>query len=131
MHLAFRKIRAAELPSRHLSDPQDSPPIVGKFSSLQNIWDLRPPGSVEVSMREIEGSAGGSLPNQVGMNVVQPERLVLPADDENPVPSVGDTANPGELKNDLEKYEHLKELAELFFATKRRHPQAPAPAKPC
>jgi hypothetical protein len=65
------------------------------------------------------------------MNLVQPERFVLPADDENRVPSAGDTANPGELKNDLEKYEHLKELAELFFAAKRRHPQAPAPAQPC
>jgi hypothetical protein len=40
-------------------------------------------------------------------------------------------ANPGELKNDLEKYEHLKELAELFFAAKRRHPQALPPAQPC
>jgi hypothetical protein len=62
------------------------------------------------------------------MNVVQPERSVLRADDENP--SSGDTTNPGELKNDLEKYEHLKELAELFFAAKRRHIQAPAPAQP-
>ena len=65
------------------------------------------------------------------MNVIQPQRLVLPADDENRVPSAGDIASPGELKNDLEKYEHLKELAELFFAAKRRHPQAPPPAQPC
>jgi hypothetical protein len=65
------------------------------------------------------------------MNVIQPERLVLPADVENRFPSAGDIANPGELKNDLEKYEHLKELAELFFAAKRRHPQAPPPAQPC
>jgi len=65
------------------------------------------------------------------MNVIQPERLVLPADVENRVFSAGDIANPGELKNDLEKYEHLKELAELFFAAKRRHPQAPPPAQPC
>jgi hypothetical protein len=65
------------------------------------------------------------------MNVIQLQRLVLPADDENRVPSTGDMANPGELKNDLEKYEHLKELAELFFAAKRRHPQPPAPAQPC
>jgi hypothetical protein len=33
--------------------------------------------------------------------VVEPERLILPADDGNGVPSFGDTANPGELKNDL------------------------------
>jgi hypothetical protein len=65
------------------------------------------------------------------MNIIQPERLVLPADVENRVPSAGDMANPGELKNDLEKYEHLKELAELFFAAKRRHIQAPAPTQPC
>ncbi len=64
------------------------------------------------------------------MNIIQPERLVLPADVENRVPSAGGMANPGELKNDLEKYEHLKELAELFFAAKRRHIQAPAPAQP-
>ncbi len=64
------------------------------------------------------------------MNVIQLQRLVLPADDQNRVPSAGDMANPGELKNDLEKYEHLKELAELFFAAKRRHPQAPAPVQP-
>jgi hypothetical protein len=64
------------------------------------------------------------------MNVIQPKRLLLPADVENRVPSAGDIANPGELKNDLEKYEHLKELAELFFAAKRRHPQAPPPAQP-
>lgn len=40
------------------------------------------------------------------------------------VPSVGDTANPDELKNDVESYEHLEELAERFFAANRRHPQA-------
>jgi glycosyltransferase involved in cell wall biosynthesis len=44
--------------------------------------------------------------------------------------SAGDTANPDELKNDLEKYEHLEELAERFFAAKRRHPQAPPPPQP-
>ena len=30
----------------------------------------------------------------------------------------------GRIKDDLEKYEHLEELAERFFAAKRRHPQA-------
>jgi hypothetical protein len=39
--------------------------------------------------------------------------------------SAGDTANPDELKDDLEKYEHLHELAERFFWAKRCHPQAP------
>ena|SRR6266550_195590 len=46
------------------------------------------------------------------------------------VPSAGATANPDELKDDLEKYEHLGELAERFFAAKRRHPQAPHPRSP-
>jgi hypothetical protein len=31
------------------------------------------------------------------------------------VPSAGDTANPDELKDDLEKSEHLEGLAELFW----------------
>jgi hypothetical protein len=31
--------------------------------------------------------------------------------------------NRDELKDDLEKYEHLEELAERFFAAKRRRPQ--------
>ena len=44
------------------------------------------------------------------------------------VPSAGDTANPDEWKHDLEKYEHLEELPELFFAAKRRRLQAPHPA---
>jgi hypothetical protein len=59
MHLAFRKIRATELPFHRLSDPQDGLLFPVILSSLQNIWDLRPPVSVE----EIEGSAGGWLPN--------------------------------------------------------------------
>ena len=57
------------------------------------------------------------------MHVNQPEKLVPPAD-RNRVPSAGDTANPDKLKDDLEKYEHLQELAERFFAAKRRNPQA-------
>ena len=43
------------------------------------------------------------------MNANQPEKLVPPAD-RNRVPSAGDTANPDELKDDLEKYEHLQEV---------------------
>lgn len=37
------------------------------------------------------------------------------------VPSAGDTANPDQLKDDLEKYEDLEELAKLFLAAKLRH----------
>jgi hypothetical protein len=58
------------------------------------------------------------------MNANQPEKLLPPAD-RNRVPSAGDTANPDELKDDLEKYEHLKGLAERFFRAKPRHPRAP------
>jgi len=47
----------------------------------------------------------------------------VPSTDRNRVPLAGDTANQGELKDGLEKYEHLEELAERFFAAKRRHPQ--------
>jgi len=64
------------------------------------------------------------------MNVIQSDQLVLPADGGSRVASAGDSANPGEFKTDLEKYEHLKELAQLFFAAKRRHPQSPPPAQP-
>jgi hypothetical protein len=34
------------------------------------------------------------------------------------------------LKDDLEKYENLRELPERLFAAKRRHPQAPQPPQP-
>jgi hypothetical protein len=44
------------------------------------------------------------------MNASQPEKLVPPTDRKS-VPSAGDAANPDELKDDLEKYEHLD-----FFA---------------
>ena len=47
--------------------------------------------------------------------------------DRNRVPSAGETANPDELKDDLEKYDDLEELAELFFAAKLRRSQAPQP----
>jgi hypothetical protein len=58
------------------------------------------------------------------VNGNQPDKLAPPAD-RNRVPSAGDRANPDELKDELEKYEHLKELAERLFAAKRRHPQVP------
>jgi hypothetical protein len=38
------------------------------------------------------------------------------------VPSAGDTANRDELKDDLEKWKHHEELAELFFAAKTAPP---------
>jgi hypothetical protein len=63
------------------------------------------------------------------MNANQPEKLVPPAD-RNGARSARDTANPDELKDDLGKYEHLEELAERFFATKRRHSQAPQVPQP-
>jgi hypothetical protein len=48
----------------------------------------------------------------------------------NRAPSVGDTANSDELKDDLEKYEHVQQLAQRFFAAKRRNPQAPQSPQP-
>jgi hypothetical protein len=46
------------------------------------------------------------------------------------VPSAGDTANPDELKDDPGKYDHLEELAERFFAAKRRHLRHHSPGSP-
>jgi hypothetical protein len=63
------------------------------------------------------------------MNANQPEKLAPPVD-RNHAPSAGDTANPDELKDDLEKHEHLEELVERFFAAKRRHPRAPQSPQP-
>jgi hypothetical protein len=63
------------------------------------------------------------------MNVTQPEKLALLAD-RTRVPAAADAMNPDEFAGDLEKYEHLKELTELFFAAKRHHPNAPAPTQP-
>jgi hypothetical protein len=63
-------------------------------------------------------------PFGAGMKPSQREKLV-PLVDRNRAPSVGDTANSDELKDDLEKCEHVQELAERFFAAKRRNPQAP------
>ena len=38
------------------------------------------------------------------------------------VPSAGDTANRDELRDDLEKWKHPEEMAELFFAAKTAPP---------
>ncbi len=80
-------------------------------------------------MREIEGSAGARLPQQVDMKAIAPQRMVLPAD-RNRVPLAGGPTDPDEFQDDLEKYEHLEELAELFFAAKHHHPKVPVPAQP-
>jgi hypothetical protein len=63
------------------------------------------------------------------MNVIQPEKLALLAD-RSRVPVAAEAINAEEFAGDLEKYEHLKELTELFFAAKRHHPNVPAPAQP-
>jgi hypothetical protein len=60
------------------------------------------------------------------MNAILPERMALPAR-RSCVPLAGNAANVGEVEDDLEKYEHLEQLAELFFAAKRHHSNAPAP----
>jgi len=38
-------------------------------------------------------------------------------------------ANAGEVADALEKYEHLQELAELFFAAKRHYLDVPGPRR--
>jgi hypothetical protein len=63
------------------------------------------------------------------MKAVPPQSPVLPAD-RNRVRLAADTTNTAEFEGDLEKYQHLKELAELFFAAKRHHPKMPVPAQP-
>ena len=54
--------------------------------------------------------------------------MVLPWDRKRAV--VAANANADEFEGHLEKYEHLEELTELFFAAKRHHPNVPAPAHP-
>jgi len=62
------------------------------------------------------------------MKAILPQSPVLPAD-RNRVPLAADT-NTDEFEGELEKYQHLKELAELFFAAKHHHPKMPVPAQP-
>jgi hypothetical protein len=60
------------------------------------------------------------------MNTILPQRIALPAS-RSDIPSAGNKANMGEVEDDLEKYEHLEDLAELFFAAKRHHLNVVAP----
>jgi hypothetical protein len=62
------------------------------------------------------------------MNAILPQRIAIPSS-RSRVLVGGDEANPGEVKDDLEKYEHLEALAELFFATKRHHVDVPGPPR--
>ena len=61
------------------------------------------------------------------MNAILPEAIVLPAS-RNHRALPADPTNADEFEGDLEKYEHLEELAELFFAAKRHYPDVPVPA---
>jgi hypothetical protein len=63
------------------------------------------------------------------MKAIPPQSPVLPAD-RNRVLLAADPTNTAEFEGDLEKYQHLKELAELFFAAKRHYPKTPVPAQP-
>jgi len=63
------------------------------------------------------------------MKAIAPQRMVLPAD-RNRVLLAGDLAKPDEFEDELEKYQHLKELAKLFFAARHHRPKVPVPGKP-
>jgi hypothetical protein len=63
------------------------------------------------------------------MKAIPAQSPVLPADQNRVLPAA-DTTNTAEFEGDLEKYQHLKKLAELFFAAKRHHPKTPIPTQP-
>jgi hypothetical protein len=58
----------------------------------------------------------------------------LATEPETPLPwdgnrvALGYVTNRHKLDDEVEKYRHLEELAELFLTVKRRHPLAPLPA---
>ncbi len=54
--------------------------------------------------------------------------MVLPAD-RNRGPLAADAMCADEFESYLEKYEHLEELTELFFAAKRHHSNVPTHAQ--
>jgi hypothetical protein len=60
------------------------------------------------------------------MNIATQPETPLPWDG-NRV-AAGYVTNQDKLDDDVEKYRHLEELAELFLTAKRHHPLAPLPA---
>jgi hypothetical protein len=62
------------------------------------------------------------------MNQIVLPRVVL-AVDRKRIAVAYDVTNPDEFEDDLEKYEYLEELTELFFAAKRHHPNVAARAR--
>src|ERR1043166_1432930 len=65
------------------------------------------------------------------MNRNQREKLASPADRDR-ASTAGDTADPDKLKDNLEKYEHLQELARAILCgdTEPLQASAPPPAAP-
>jgi hypothetical protein len=61
------------------------------------------------------------------MNQIASPGMILPID-RNRIRVAADVTNANEFEGDLEKYEHLEQLTELFFAAKRHYfnPSAPA-----
>ncbi len=55
------------------------------------------------------------------MNQIPRPVVALPAD-RNGGQVAADATRTSEFEANLEKYEHLEELTELFFAAKRHHP---------
>ncbi len=60
------------------------------------------------------------------MNAILLQGMAVPASRRHLL-LAGNKANGAKVEDDLEKYEHLEQLAELFFAAKRHHSNAPAP----
>jgi hypothetical protein len=65
----------------------------------------------------------------IGMNQITLQRMVLPAD-RNRVQVAAHAMNADKFEGYLEKYEHLEELTELFFAARRHHLNVPALPQP-
>jgi hypothetical protein len=62
------------------------------------------------------------------MNQITRPIMVLPADRNCALAE--DATNASEFEGDIEKYEHLEALTELFFAAKRHDPHLPTSARP-
>jgi hypothetical protein len=68
------------------------------------------------------------LCEQLPVSAIQ-SQLFLPAGDRDRLLLPWEAAHPDQFEDDLEKYEHMHELAALFFAAKHHHQDRPVFAK--